>query len=320
MQSVGQRLREARLERGRSLEDVSASTRIAIKNLRAIEADELEKLGSPFFYRSFVRQFARELKLDDSEFASDVQAAASTMPEPLMPGQGNGPFPAVNALPVRRPRSFKWLSSLASLIVMLVACSAVYAMWQNSRSNFQASFRNLWPDSAGNTKGLTPADLTPKPGYAVAVRASDPQASEAGSQPAAKPVSLKASRNMAERVQTQPVAADPVTPEPVTSQSEGSYRIELSAIEPTWLSINADGQQTFSGILEATDTKVLEARENVRIRTGNAGGVNVVLNGKALGTIGPRGQIRTVIFTKDAYEVLPPEPHMSLTQFSPNGE
>jgi hypothetical protein len=125
---------------------------------------------------------------------------------------------------------------------------------------------------------------------------------------------------MAERVQTQPVAADPVTPEPVTSQSEGSYRIELSAIEPTWLSINADGQQTFSGILEATDTKVLEARENVRIRTGNAGGVNVVLNGKALGTIGPRGQIRTVIFTKDAYEVLPPEPHMSLTQFSPNGE
>jgi len=307
------------LERGRSLEDVSASTRIAIKNLRAIEADELEKLGAPFFYRSFVRQFARELKLDDSEFASDVQAAASTMPEPLMPGQGNSPFPAVNALPVRRARSFKWLSSVASLVVMMVACSTVYSMWQNSRSNFQASFKSFWPSLVGSAR-VTPSDLRTKPGDAVAVPAANAQGSEAAAQSGARITPVTTPRNVTERVQTQPVTADPGTPEPVTSQPEGSYRIELSAIEPTWLSINADGQQTFSGILEATDTKVLEARENVRIRTGNAGGVNVVLNGKALGTIGPRGQIRTVIFTKDAYEVLPPEPHMSLTQFSPNGE
>jgi hypothetical protein len=101
---------------------------------------------------------------------------------------------------------------------------------------------------------------------------------------------------------------------------DGAYRIELSAIEPTWLSIIADGRRAFSGILEATDTKILEAHENVRIRTGNAGGVNVTLNGKALGAIGPRGQVRTVIFTKDAYEILPPEPHMSLTEFTPTGE
>lgn len=237
-----------------------------------------------------------------------------------MPGQGNSPFPAVNALPVRRPRSFKWLSSVASFLVMMVVCSTVYAMWQSSRSNFRPSLKSFWPGLVVNARGVTPSDLRAKPGDAVAVRAANVQASEADSQSGTKTSPLATPRNAPERVQTQPVAADPVTPEPVTSQPEGSYRIELSAIEPTWLSINADGQQTFSGILEATDTKVLEARENVRIRTGNAGGVSVVLNGKALGTIGPRGQIRTVIFTKDAYEILPPEPHMSLTQFSPNGE
>src|SRR6185437_1385580 len=94
------------------------------------------------------------------------------------------------------------------------------------------------------------------------------------------------------RTVSAPVAQAPeATWEPTMGEADGAYRIELSAVEPTWLSINADGQQTFSGILAATDTKVLEARENVRIRTGNAGGVNVTLNGKALGVIGPRGQI-----------------------------
>lgn len=297
MQSVGQRLREARLERGRSLEDVSASTRIAIKTLLAIEADELEKLGAPFLYRSFVRQFAKELKLNDEQFDSDVQTVASTMPEPLMPGQGNGPFPAVNALPVRRNRSFKWLHSVASLIVMMVVCSTVYSVWQNSRSDLRTTLKNLF----SLVEGSRPAN-TPSATGKTAQHASSPvtQLSETAVQPSS----------------TSPHESSVFS----TADVEGAYRIELSAIEPTWLSIIADGRRAFSGILEAADTKILEAHENVRIRTGNAGGVNVTLNGKALGAIGPRGQVRTMIVTKDAYEILPPEPHMSLTSFSPNGE
>lgn len=300
MQSVGQRLREARLQRGRSLEDVSASTRIAVKHLLAIEADELEKLGAPFLYRSFVRQFAKELNLSDEQFDSDVQAAASTMPEPLMPGQGNGPFPAVNALPVRRPRSFKWLHSVASLIVMMVVCSTIYSAWQNSRSSLHTSFKNLF-SVVNDTKATNSSRVLKKPARHQN-NAPITQISEA--MPASSGIGSEDDSAFSSS------SADIV----------GAYRIELSAIEPTWLSVIADGRRAFSGILEATDTKVLEAHENVRIRTGNAGGVNVTLNGKALGAIGPRGQVRTVIFTKDAYEILPPEPHMSLTDFSPIGE
>lgn len=301
MQSVGQRLREARLQRGKSLEDVSASTRIAVKSLLAIEADELEKLGAPFLYRSFVRQFAKELNLNDEQFDTDVQAAASTMPEPLMPGQGNGPFPAVNALPVRRPRSFKWLHSVASLIVMMVVCSTIYSVWQNSRSSLQSSIKSLF-SVANGAKATSTSRAVNKPARHQ-TSAPSTQISDA---------ITSASSNIG----TEDDFASSTSPADVV----GAYRIELSAIEPTWLSIIADGHRAFSGILEATDTKVLEAHENVRIRTGNAGGVNVTLNGKALGAIGPRGQVRTVIFTKDAYEILPPEPHMSLTEFTPSGE
>lgn len=300
MQSVGQRLREARLQLGRSLEDVSASTRIAVKTLVAIEADELDKLGAPFLYRSFVRQFAKELKVSDEQFDSDVQAVASTMPEPLMPGQGNGPFPAVNALPVRRPRGFKWLQSVASLIAMMVVCTSIYSAWQNSRSNWPVFFKTI----LSIPNGAHPASSFGTVSKAVHQQTNPlPQIPEAISQ---------SSQVDREYVSSASGAS--------SEDMDGAYRIELSALEPTWLSIIADGRRAFSGILETADTKVLKAHENVRIRTGNAGGVSVTLNGKALGAIGPRGQVRTVIFTKDAYEVLPTQPHTGLHEFSPSGE
>jgi len=98
----------------------------------------------------------------------------------------------------------------------------------------------------------------------------------------------------------------------------------LSAIERTWLSIVADGQETFTGVLETAETKVLEGHETARIRTGNAGGLNVVFNGRAIGSLGPRGQVRTVVFTRTGYETFEPTAapaaHLTLVPFIPNGE
>src|SRR2546428_11524788 len=89
MQSVGMKLRQARVQQGQTLEEISAATRITLKNLSAIESDELAKISSPFIYRSFVRQYAEALKLDYASMATDVRAASHSIPEPLMPGQDN---------------------------------------------------------------------------------------------------------------------------------------------------------------------------------------------------------------------------------------
>lgn len=90
------------------------------------------------------------------------------------------------------------------------------------------------------------------------------------------------------------------------ADGQKGFHVEVSAIETSWLSIVADGRQTFSGILEKAQSKFVEGHENGRVRTGNAGGLKVVFNGKPVGIVGPRGQIRIVVFTKDNYEVLEP--------------
>jgi hypothetical protein len=83
-----------------------------------------------------------------------------------------------------------------------------------------------------------------------------------------------------------------------------AIHIELSAVQPTWLSISTDGKTTYRGTLGAMKTVSFDGKETAQIRTANAGGVNIIFNGRALGPLGRRGQSRTFVFTKGGYEVV----------------
>jgi Domain of unknown function (DUF4115) len=102
--------------------------------------------------------------------------------------------------------------------------------------------------------------------------------------------------------------------------NEAGFRVEVAATERTWLSIVADDKPIYSGVLEAAQTKVLEGHDSARIRTRNAGGVNVLFNGKTIGSLGPRGQARTVVFTKHNYEIVEPPAPIALTAITQIGE
>ncbi|HEY1950932.1 MAG TPA: RodZ domain-containing protein [Bryobacteraceae bacterium] len=261
MSSVGTLLRKSRLDQGVSLQDISARTRISVKNLEAIESGDLGQLSSPFVYRSFVRQFAAELKLDYDLLAPDVLAACDTMRQPLLPGEGNALIIRVAPIQPKIRRDFQWMYLAAILVVVIAAGSGTYAL--RARSLSPASAVTSIADSLGLTRTAHPATK------AVAVAPS--------------------------------TAAVAVLP---SSEVDSGIHIRLSAIETTWLSIVADGKQTYSGILKVSQTKSLEGRETARIKTGNAGGVTIVFNGKVLGPMGRHGEARTVLFTTTGYEVV----------------
>jgi cytoskeletal protein RodZ len=61
MSSVGELLQEARLAQQLDLTAVSERTRISVRYLEAIEANDRKVLPSGFFYKSFVDQYARFL-------------------------------------------------------------------------------------------------------------------------------------------------------------------------------------------------------------------------------------------------------------------
>ena len=82
--------------------------------------------------------------------------------------------------------------------------------------------------------------------------------------------------------------------------------LDLVAREATWLSVSSDGRPVFSGILEANQTKSVGGKQFAKMRVGNAAGIEVRLNGKLLGQLGARGQVLTVLFTPDNFQIFSP--------------
>src|SRR5579862_7603098 len=61
---VGQTIRDARLRNGSTIEQLASVTRISPAMLRAMEAEDFERLPGAVFARGFFRSYAREVGLD----------------------------------------------------------------------------------------------------------------------------------------------------------------------------------------------------------------------------------------------------------------
>jgi cytoskeleton protein RodZ len=78
MENIAQILQSARMERGISLADISARTKIDEKYLRAIEAGDRNSLPGRFFWKSFVHQYAEYLGLDTKAIDAEVDRSLRT--------------------------------------------------------------------------------------------------------------------------------------------------------------------------------------------------------------------------------------------------
>lgn len=276
MQSVGSQLREAREKKGFSLDQINARTRINFRNLIAIEEDEVSSIGSPFFYRSFVRQFAETVDLDFQILAPAVEMLAANMRQPDLPGQGEY-LRVRGALAQPRPKN-KWFAPAMVLLLVVASGSGLFAAIQYFRPLVHAAT-------------LPPVTPEQNPTPLQGTQQSASTASSVVPSPVPSPV---------------PPSAESASDS--DSAKAGSIHLKLVAIERTWLSITADGKPAYQGILEPDQTKVLDSQQAAKLRTGNAGGVVITFNGKDIGPIGLRGQTRTVVFTNTGYEVKRSQP------------
>ncbi|HEY0348663.1 MAG TPA: helix-turn-helix domain-containing protein [Pyrinomonadaceae bacterium] len=70
-ESTGEKLRLAREARGIALRDISEQTRISIRYLEAIEADDYRRLPGGIFNRSFIRAYAKFIGYDENNALED---------------------------------------------------------------------------------------------------------------------------------------------------------------------------------------------------------------------------------------------------------
>jgi cytoskeleton protein RodZ len=325
MTSIGEALRRERIKRKLDLEGVSHELKIAPRFLEAIEDEDFEKLPGQLFTRSFVRQYARLLGLDEDEIAGELKRVmdpqGSTTSPALVPGpatlgrEPEIPLPRVEDWGAVGDKPSRWSKSLPALIMVvgvMLACSLAYSWLQRPRRVATGQIASKAP--AARTASATTSQPSPP-----APTASDhPAVAAQSSASEAKPASI-AERQSTTTVPPAPSPAATAIPQPGLDPN-APVRVELTADDPVWVSVKADGKNLYSGTLQAKEIKTAGANQNITIRVGNAGGLHISLNGKPIGPVGPKGQVRTVQLTSGGFQILVPEvskPAVPIDVFDP---
>ena len=81
--TIGQRLSTRRQEKGVSVSEAAAATRILSKYILAMEADNFSVLSAPVYVKSFIRLYAKYLEMEAAPLVEDYQREyeASSVPQ-----------------------------------------------------------------------------------------------------------------------------------------------------------------------------------------------------------------------------------------------
>jgi cytoskeleton protein RodZ len=254
MTSIGAALRGERLHRGLRLDQVAAETKISIHLLEAMEFDHFDLLPRGLLARSFLRQYAHTLGLNEDEIIASFNQQCDMFPDP---------FP--EPLPEDRSWHFPHAPEALWVLAAVFACTGAYTLWQEKRSTF--------------LEILSGVKLRPETVASSTIRAL--------------PIEERAS-------------------EPVQDSNARSIRVCFRATEPVWLSIKSDGALSYRGMLEGQQSKVFDAYSKMTVLIGNAGGLEVSLNGRPVGPIGGRGEVQFLLLTPQGARLVRHGPDTSI--------
>jgi cytoskeleton protein RodZ len=308
MTQVGETLRRERLKRNLDLEQISHELKISARFLDAIEHDQYDKLPGGVFAKSFVRQYARLLGLDEEDLARQLQGLIAPTPDVSL--LADKPKPA-SVSPISVPkveewetigdRGFRWsgsLSAAAMVVVVMLVCSAVYAWLQRPKSTVATTA----PTPVQTAAAPVPTPVQSAPPAVPAPTEATPSPTPVNEQPGQS----KPAENVV--TESKPAEQTPAAPTPATPNPDTTVHVQITAGEPVWVLARADGKYNFSATLNAGDSRMVDGMKDVVLRLGNAGGVAISLNGKTIGAVGPKGQTRTVQLTSGGFQIVPAKP------------
>lgn len=248
----GAMLKSARENAGLTIKDVSELTRIRASMIRDLEKGDISSVGGQAYARGHIRSIAKVLGID---------------PEPLLAEfivQSNGAEKSMRQLleensvtalkPPTQKYSYQKLSyGVISLVVIALLATVFHSFFGNS------------PKASSRSKVVTGATSS--------------------STPTASPTSTTS---------TTPTIS-PTSPTPTTSAQPidpNSSVIFKTTGGASWISvIDASGAVLYSRILPSGSSQGFSDTSLLNVTIGNAGAVDIVLNGKDLGITGTIGQV-----------------------------
>lgn len=298
MDEIGHILREARENKGLTLEDVQGHTRINARYLAALENGQYSALPTPVHTRGFLRNYARFLGLDPQplldryaagqgqETPRSVPLAEITPDNPLVERQDQPFFDPVNM--EVNGKGYVLGGGTGGILQIVIILALVIALALIANRFIPILFGRGGGENAVEEVGAAVREVVADVTGATATPTLTPAAAPEGSTGlvigGTEQAIADTSRNNPGGV---PTASPTRPPLPATLDE---VRLKLEILERTWMEVTIDGSVVFSGIARANDAFEWTAQQEAKVVTGNAIGIFATINDVALGRLGGRGE------------------------------
>ncbi|WP_330332961.1 DUF4115 domain-containing protein [Streptomyces sp. NBC_00536] len=257
--SIGTALQQARIAAGLTVDEVSSTTRVRIPIVHAIEQDDFTRCGGDVYARGHIRTLARAVHLDPEPLVESYDAAHGGRPAPTPAAPM---FEAERIRPERqRPN---WTAAMVAAIVAVIG------------------FVGFTVLKGGD-------DETKRP---VAEGSASPQPAK---QPGAKPATPAKPQQTPQAPKPEPSdSAIAAAPKDVVTV------VLTASTAESWISAkDHSGRLLFDGTLQPGDTKTFTDKQSIDLVLGDAGAVQLFVNGKEIKGGFESGQVERLTYTKD---------------------
>lgn len=287
---LGNELHEARLRMELTLDEVEQELRIRAKFLAAIENGDYSLIPSQVQARGFLRNYAQFLGLDADAILARYEQAMGQL-ESFGYG-GNGHLPRPTPVVVARPNENGTRTSPPNPAQPAPDTGQTSRRGRSFSSSMlvfgMAAVFVFFVLALGGTRAIEWLIDTDKKAEGV-----DFIQTVLGDQPTVTPSP------------TLPPAAQPTEGVPIPeSQTFNSVFVIFDVVQRTWVRIMVDGVMQFEGVATPGTRLQYQGSQSVAVRAGNAAGLDVVVNDRAVGPLGGRGEVVDLTITLDNIDTL----------------
>jgi cytoskeleton protein RodZ len=276
METVGQYLKRERELRNISLNEISTATRIRENLLAAIEEDRHDLLPSPVFVKGFLVAYGKHIGLDPG----DVVLRYESDLKELLGYEEKGP-------PAHGKKGWNRGLLLGIIVVMVGIAIILFNPWRESKEREEQAPVHVEETPIVQENFIPPPvtpeqeDIVPPIEETIVVREAPPA-----------------------ETPPEPLPETPIT-EMMSEPKEmdlGGLILQIQAIEETWIALQVDSDLPWDITLRAGETFSQRANNHMKLKIGNAGGVNLTFNGEDLGSLGDSGKVVRLSLTPKGYE------------------
>lgn len=267
---IGRKLRDARVAKGLTLDDLQQTTKIQKRFLIAIEDENFDELPGDFYVRAFIKQYAETVGLDGEALLQEFNEQLPDVHSVEYEEKITENEPATRSSKTKTSSGLDNLRQyIPTVIVVVIVIAILGAIWLtaiHSRSNNKST--------NADSSSVSVSSSSTKKTSSSSKRASSSSKSE----------SKKDSSSSALKVTAASRTSSAATFN-VTGKVSSDYTLGLSATESSWLQVTSGGSTLYSGTLESggsKSVKVDSSATSITLSVGNGAGTKVKLNGKTL--------------------------------------